>query len=663
MGRRLHPLWGIFVAILLLIPGMGAATAQARLLSDQDRERYGRALEAVERGTFDQALAEAEKGDSPPARKLVEWLVYSDAASEAGFHELAAFLDQNPHWPGMTALRRKAEAAMPEDLAAAEALLWFDKRRPVSATGILRYAEALEAAGRSEEATAQIRRAWTRHDLTEAQERAVLQRYQPILQTRDNVNRLDRLLWKRRVGPARRQARRIGYDYLALAEARLLTALRRKGAKEAVKKVPEALRDDPGLVYERARWHRRMRDYEGVIAYLDPPRPEAPYPKTWWSLRRWAAREAIERKDYEVAYRIASSHGFERGVGYAEGEWLAGWVALRFLDDAKLAYQHFTRLYHNVTTGVSRARGAFWAGEAAEAKGDTKWVKHWRRIAANLSATFYGQMAAERLGQTTLRVDLPEPPEPDDAAHKSFHQRELVRVVRVLGELDQADVQKRFFLHLIGRAETASDYLLTARLAAAQNRPDLAVRTAKAARNKGVILREHLYPAPRIEIVKDLDPRLVYALIRQESGFYTAAKSHAGARGLMQLMPATAKRVARRLKVSYDRRKLTEDPDFNLRLGQAYIKTLLERFDGSYILALAGYNAGPKRVDEWIVENGDPRDPDVDPIGWIERIPFSETRNYVQRVLESVPVYNARLAAEELAIRPEWIDAPYHGAL
>ena len=272
-------------------------------------------------------------------------------------------------------------------------------------------------------------------------------------------------------------------------------------------------------------------------------------------------------------------------------------------------------------------------------------------------------MAAERLGQRTLRVDLPEPLEPDDAAHKSFHQRELVRVVRVLGELEQANVQKRFFLHLIGRAEDASDYLLTARLAAAQNRPDLALRTAKAARNKGIILREHLYPAPRIEIVKDLDPRLVYALIRQESGFYTAAKSHAGARGLMQLMPATAKRVARRLKVSYDRRKLTEDPDFNLRLGQAYIKTLLERFDGSYILALAGYNAGPKRVDEWLAENGDPRDPDVDPIEWIERIPFSETRNYVQRVLESVPVYNARLAAEELAIRPEWIDAPYQGAL
>ncbi len=642
---------------------MEAATAEVRLLSEQDRASFGRALKSVERGKFDQALAEAEKGESPLARKLIEWLVYSDAASEAEFDRIVAFLDQNPHWPRATALRRKAEEAMPEDLAPAEALLWFDKRRPVTATGLLRYAEALEEAGRGEEATMQIRRAWTRHDLTVEQERALLKRYQPVLRARDNVNRLDRLLWKRRVEPARRQARRIGYDYVALAEARLLTALRRKGAKEAVAKVPEALRDDPGLVYERARWHRRMRDYEGVIAYLDPPRPEAPYPRTWWSLRRWAAREAMERKDYEVAYRIASSHGFDRGVGYAEGEWLAGWVALRFLDDAKLAYQHFTRLYHNVTTAVSRGRAAFWAGEAAEAKGDAKWVKHWRRIAANLSATFYGQMAAERLGQRTLKVDLPEALEPDDMAHKSFRQREMVRVIRVLGELDQADVQKRFFLHLIKRAENATDFLLTAELAAAQNRPDLALRTAKAARNRGIILRDHLYPAPRIEIVKDLDPRLVYALIRQESGFYTAAKSHAGARGLMQLMPATAKRVARRLKVSYDRRKLTEDPDFNLRLGQAYIKSLLERFDGSYILALAGYNAGPRRVDEWIAENGDPRDPNVDPIGWIEKIPFSETRNYVQRVLEAVPVYNARLAAEELAIRPEWIDAPYRGAL
>ncbi len=658
MGRNTNPLCGILCAAGIAVLALAVTPAEARLLSDKDRALYTKAFEAMEKGKPEQALKHGKKAKAELPRKVLAWMTYTQEIGKPSFAEIAQFLDQSPQWPRLTPIRRFAEAVMPKDLPTQEVLLWFEKRPPVSAEGLLRYAEALEEVGRTAEATILIRQAWTRHVLTERQEFALFDRYEKILQERDQINRLDRLLWTRRGAPARRQARRIGYDHLALAEARLLTGLRRKGAKAAVKKVPDGLRDDPGLIYERARSHRRKRDYENVVALLDPPRPEAPYPKTWWPLRRWAVREAIEQGDYQVAYRIASGHGFDSGVGFAEGEWLAGWIALRFLDQSKQAYQHFTVLFQKVTTPVSRSRGAFWAAEAAEAKGDPKWVRHWRRIAANFSATYYGQLAAERLGQTTLTVNLPDASLPTEADHRRFHKQELVKVIRLLGELEQAKLQKTFLLHLSRQAETEADFALTADLATEQERPDLALRVAKRARNKGIILSDRLYPTPQIPISEELDPRLVYALIRQESGFYTDAKSRVGASGLMQLMPATAKRVARRLKMSYKRSRLTEDPEYNLRLGQHYIRSMLDRYKGSYVLALAAYNAGPKRVDQWLKRNGDPRNPQVDKITWVEKIPFPETRNYVQRIMEAIPVYNTQLASQNLATHTDWIDAP-----
>ena len=386
--------------------------------------------------------------------------------------------------------------------------------------------------------------------------------------------------------------------------------------------------------------------------------PGAPYPEFWWPLRHWSARTALNNQDYDVAYRLASNHGFSRGLGFAEGEWLAGWIALRFTKQPAKAHGHFMRLFNGVSTPVSRARGAYWAGEAARAMGDEDKAASWYQHGANHMSTFYGQLAAKRLGRP-ITAALPRSTEPLPGERQEFARRELVQIVRLLGQLEQNYTKKRFLDRLRKLATTASEYALTAELALEQGRPDRALRTAKDARRAGLILPEHLYPLPPLPETEGLDRTLLLAVIRQESQFYSQVVSGAGARGLMQLMPGTAKRVARKLKIPYRRRKLTEDPAYNMRLGTAYLSQMLDRYDGSRLLALAAYNAGPGRVDRWIKRFGDPRKPGGDAVDWGERIPFNETRNYVQRILEAVPIYDLRLANRKVDLPLDWATAGF----
>jgi soluble lytic murein transglycosylase len=373
--------------------------------------------------------------------------------------------------------------------------------------------------------------------------------------------------------------------------------------------------------------------------------------------------------DISIAYRIAAGHGLEQGLGFAEGEWLAGWLALRSLDRPGVAYRHFEHLSQGVSSPISLARSAYWAGEAARAlaahgaqgatasaEGGAKggnWLAKaddWYLKAAKHGTTFYGQLAARRLGHAVAietQGETAAGPAPGAAARAAFEGREMVQAVRLLGELGQTKLHKRFLLRLKALAEDAEDFVLVAELARQQGRPDIAVRVAKEARKAGVLLFDDLFPSRRLPETKSPEPALVLAVIRQESAFYTGAISGAGARGLMQIMPATARRVARQIKIRYSRKKLLSDPEYNLRLGRAYLAGLTEKYDGSYILALAAYNAGPARANRWMRDFGDPRTPEVDPVDWIESIPFNETRNYVQRILESLVVYRKTLGVPD----------------
>ncbi|WP_193371180.1 lytic transglycosylase domain-containing protein [Pelagibius marinus] len=628
-----------FVSLLAAAAApLPASAAAGEKLTASDRQLYASALTLFENGQYDRALALARQGKHSLAAKIVTWRDLGRRDSGRSFAEISAFLEANPGWPGLYGLYRNAEEVLPDTLSAAQVLAWFGERLPITGHGALRHAGALWDNGQRDRARTAARHYWVTIDFDSQEEDAFRKRFRAVLTKEDEIDRLDRLLWDHRTTAARRQVQRVPPGPAALARARLALIGNRPGVDALIGRVPSHLSNDPGLTYERAVWRQRRGRLEGVVELLDSLPAGMPEGPAWWRLRNWVVWRALDRNDFDLAYRISARHGHDEGVAFAEGEWLGGWLALRYLKKPTVAYDHFVRLHDGVSSDISKSRGAFWAGEAASELRRTQDARQWYEKAAAYSATFYGQLASQRMGverQPVLQA-MPAMPAPRRAL---FETNELVAAIRLLGELDQPRLQNLFFARLRQDAEDDFDHRLIIELANSVERQDLAIRTAKTARRNGHDLHLMLYPRRALPVGPAPEAALVLAVMRQESEFYPKARSPVGALGLMQLMPATARHTARGLGIPFNRDRLTSDPDYNLRLGQAYLKELLEQFDGSYILALAAYNAGPSRAERWIKEYGDPRDPKVDAVNWIERIPFSETRNYVQRILESLVVY------------------------
>jgi soluble lytic murein transglycosylase len=642
----------VTAAALLLTLAVPAAAEEVPLPAEPPaRALVAHAFGAIEAGDYARARALTARLDDPLLAKTLTWFRLTERRTGGRYGDYLAFLRENPDWPRQRTLRHRAEGLMPAELSAAAMRLYFAQHPPVSAYGAERYADALSAAGQTDRARALLRETWLTGDFPAEDERRFAERYADLLTPELQRQRLDRLIWDGRLSDAARQADRVDAAYRALAVARLHLARMESGVDAAIAAVPDALRTDPGLVYERARWRQRKGRHADVVALLDPPIADAPHAAQWWEVRHWAARRALDRGDISVAYRIARHHGLDAGIGFAEGEWLAGWIALRWLREPATALPHFTRLYHGVTTPVSRARGAYWAGRAAEAGGAAEDARLWYETAARNLSTYYGQLAAERLSADFF-LALPLPPEPTALAARAFAADELVRAVKTLARHGHADRIEPLFDALVDRAITRERAQLATDLAANLGRPDLAVRAARQVRRTGIILPDHLYPViplPERAALEDGTAALVLAIVRQESGFDPTAVSRAGARGMMQLMPATAREMARSLDLDPDRHSL-DDPAFNLLLGSAYMNRLVRRYDGSLLLAVAAYNAGPGRVGGWLKRYGDPRTAAVDPVDWVETLPFAETRNYIQRVFEGLTVYRHRMAPTQVAI-------------
>ncbi len=639
IGKSVLAISLAFVSLLALaaVPSPASAAAGERLTA-ADRQLYASALTLFENGQHDRALALARQGNHALAAKIVTWRDLGRRDSGHSFAEISSFLEANPGWPGLYALYRNAEEVLPDTLSAAQVVAWFGERLPITGHGALRHAGALWDSGQRDRARTAARQYWVTVDFDSQDEDAFRKRFKTVLTKEDEIARLDRLLWDHRTTAARRQIQRVPPGPAALARARLALIGNRPGVDALIGRVPSHLRNDPGLTYERAVWRQRRGRLEGVVELLDILPADTPENSAWWRLRNWVVWRALDRNDFNLAYRVSAKHGNDEGVAFAEGEWLGGWLALRYLKKPEVAYDHFVRLHDGVSSDISKSRGAFWAGEAASELRRMEGARQWYEKAAAYPATFYGQLASQRLGveREPVLEALPAMPAPRRAL---FETSELVAAIRLLGELEQPRLQNHFFARLRQEAADEFDHRLIIELANNVERQDLAIRTAKTARRNGHDLHLLLYPRRALPVGPAPEAALVLAVMRQESEFYPKARSPVGALGLMQLMPATARHTARGLGIPFNRDRLTSDPDYNLRLGQAYLKELLERFDGSYILALAAYNAGPARAERWIKEYGDPRDPKVDAINWIERIPFSETRNYVQRILESLVVY------------------------
>lgn len=640
----------VLMAALALLPR--AVVAETERLTAADLQLYRSAFAAADKDRWAEARRLAGQARNPLPGKVIQWLDLTRPGPGRSFEEYRLFLKQNPHWPGQTTLLAQAERAMPDSLPVDQVLQWFGEREPLTIQGTMQLARALLARRLEKQAVALIRRGWVQLSVSKDDEKAFLARYGRYLRAQDHVARLDRLLWDEQQDAARRMMPRVDSAHQLLAEARLRLMTMDPGVDGAVRRVPRELMRDPGLLYDRARWRRRKGLYEEVAELLDPPPVNVPRPELMWPEKEDAARRALARGDVSVAYRLASSHDTTDGLSFAEGEWLAGWIALRFLEDRKVAYEHFTRMFAGVSTSISRSRAAYWAGRAAEDMGELALAQSWYDRAAQNLTTYYGQLAAHRLGRTDA-FRFPPLPEPGKDEQARFAKRELVRIVRLLKQLDQLDRARPFLLRMADDARTPEEGRLVADLAQETDRDDLAVAVAKSLRLKGTELVEYLYPLRRIPDGSGPEKGLVLAVMRQESAFAVDAVSPAGARGLMQLMPSTAKHVASQLKLAYSKERLIDDPHYNVVLGRAYLDELVRSFRGSYVLAIASYNAGPSRAVEWVRQYGDPRDYGIDVVDWIESIPFPETRNYVQRVLENLQVYRHRLGDTQVALSLE----------
>ena len=574
---------------------------------------------------------------------VLQWLRLVHSGEDIQFNEIKTFLDAHPVWPKRGKLLSRAEVKLDDKVDLAIRLAWFDINPPRTTKGRLTWIKTLNQAGRSEDHRAAVRYTWLESRFSRSQQRSFLRKYGKHIEPKLHWNRLDRLLWLGRTSAARTTMPLVSKKRRHLAEARIRLRRMSGGVDEAIRRVPVALRSDPGLIYERLRWrHRRgMKDKARDLLWDVPVEQEFPY--LWWRERARQVRYALDEGRVDDAYLLAASHIQREGRALADAQWHAGWVALRFNDKTREAAHYFAALYAGVTTPISRARGAYWAGRAMEASGTKTEANKWYRLAMRHPTTFYGQLASDKL--PSIIRSLPKEPITRAQAFDDVNLNPLAETVQALWDVGQIKLSRTFLRTLALAANTRNDAAAIAKLAHSLGQTDIAVYAARHAARRGFILIGAGYPIITLPPGSELEPALTHAIIRQESGFDESARSRAGALGLMQLMPRTARQVSKGLKLRYSRARLTTEPTYNIRLGSRYLQTQLNDFNGSYVLALAAYNAGPHRVRRWIKERGDPRQPGVDVIDWIERIPFSETRNYVQRVLEGLHVYRLRFGA------------------
>jgi len=490
---------------------------------------------------------------------------------------------------------------------------WFETHGGArSGAGHIIYAKALEALGRDADALAEVRTAWHSRTLTKDLSQRTYTKYKSDLSQLDHRKRADFLLWSRQTSAATRMKPLLTPDWRALTEARIRLIRRGKGVDGAVNAVSRELQEHPGLLFDRAQWRRKARMTNRVAPLLrkiDGADVPAAGRGRLWKERNIQVRSALKAGDWSLAYDLSAPHGMDKGRDFAEAEWNAGWIALRHQGNAERALEHFEFLEQGVGTPISLSRARYWRGRAHEAMNDGPGAKAAYAEAAKHRFTYYGQLAAEKA--MTGTIELPDSYSVTDEDRKNFSDRSQVKALRLFAENGWDASFRKFAYHLDDQLTQAQDFELLAELGREYHYADIGVRGAKAGLAKGVVAPDAAYPLVNYTLLRQpqVERSLMLALSRQESEMNPAAISHANARGLMQFVPRTARAEARK------------------------------------------YNAGASRPKRWIGEYGDPRRGEVDPVDWVEFIPFSETRNYVQRVLENTQVYRQRLSGEPEEIK------------
>ncbi len=649
-------------------------------LSAPDIKRIKDAFKMVYKGDMVGAMQKRSGIKDPVGRKLVTWYRLRSQDSQAGARQIEDFRLANPDWPDQKRLRRRAEEALFFGAEPPAAIIsFFATEPPRYAAGKASLAGAHIAQGRADAALPLIRSAWRQHDLDDRTERAIAKRFAKELTTEDHNWRLNRfLLNDSRYGrPGRLKRAKKVAKYLRgidrkKADIRLTIwrsyskrrrSARLKAASKLIKKLPSEGPADWGLFFHKVQMTRRRGRHEEAWKMLLSAPVEAEkvyYPDHWWIERRVNAYDALYRKKYEIAYQIVARTGPLSVNERNESAFMAGWIALRFLNRPKQALEHFDALAQSADGPRSRSRAAYWQGRTYQDLGRQDEARKHFEKSANEFNTFYGQLARQTLKPDGRELTIEPPVVPSQDVIDSFVERDGLKALMIVHQARNRSVMRRFLLHYRRHFKTEQEMVLAAHLAKSLGDTQMAVRTGKTGIGRGFNLARYAYPTHAMPKFKPLRPSpetpMLYALARQESEFNTLITSIAGARGVLQVMGVTARHVCRDYKIkcgsrAHLKRRLSNDPPFNASLASAYIGDRKDEFGGSYILTFAGYNAGPGRARYWIRKNGDPRDPDIDPIDWIELIHIKETRHYVKKVMANLQIYRARLGDHKNALR------------
>jgi peptidoglycan lytic transglycosylase len=627
-------------------PVTPAAVAATSTTSQADKDALENVIELLRKRKPDDATQANAAITDPVARKLGEWLILRSDGNNVTVERYRAFLSANPSWPSQTFLRRRLEAALWDDKRDDAAIWsWFENESPVSAKGRMALAKVMIGRGDRNNAERLVRQAWREDPMSEDTESNALDMFGAFLTAGDHKARMDTLLYGTdNEAAGMRAAKRLGSGHVALAKAR--SAANRKGGnlKALLDAVPRELHSDPGYLFAKIQLLRRDEKFaEAAQLMMSAPKEPARLHNLdeWWIERRLLARKMIDTNEFRTAYLIARDAALPaKDIYKTEQEFTAGWIALRFLNDAGLASQHFARIGVGSVNPTALARAGYWQGRAAEAAGRAQEARAAYTRAAEQSTSYYGQLARAKLGLPQIELNAAPA-----ARGRSPERLEIVRAVQLLYELDEGEVAIPILADmgengdpeaLVGLGE------LTGRYTDARGM----LLMGKAALNRGLPFDFYAYPVNGIpsfkQIGPEVEPSIVYAIARQESAFNPTVVSPAQAYGLMQVTPDAARYVCKRHGATYDLARLKNDSSYNATLGAAELGGLLEDYRGSYIMTFAAYNAGRGSVKKWIERYGDPRDPKVDAVDWVELIPFSETRNYVQRIMENLQVYRAR---------------------
>ncbi|MDA7477826.1 lytic transglycosylase domain-containing protein [Candidatus Pelagibacter ubique] len=637
----------------------------SKYYSQKDYDIAKKSIQAMEKSQWTTALKNSKKAKDKSIYNFIQWRHLLTTGNQATFYDYMTFIQNNKDYPRISRIKYLAEQKLSTDKISPKKIInWFGVDEPLSGYGMLVLGESFIQTGDSENGIALIKKGWITAELSRANMKSLSKKYRKYLDSKDYINRADYLAWENKYWDLKRMLPYLPKDYQLLYTARQILMSKSYGVDQAIKNVPQKFKNDAGLNHDRLKWRRKRGRIDSSLEILSSIKNNKDYlvrPDKWWVERAIMTRALIYKNKYETAYKVASQHSLDKGSEFAEAEWLSGWIALSFLNDPILAIDHFNNFYQNVSYPISLARGAYWLGRSYEKIGDKRQSEDWYREATKYLTTYYGQLAFLKINPSQ-NFELEEQADVKDDYRKYFYNKELVKITHLLNELNKDKYTKNILRHLANDNIASGSEILAAELATNISRYDFAIQVSKLASYEKRFHNTFNYPI--ISVPQYVNGRkipetaFILSLIRQESEFDMRANSHVGAQGLMQIMPYTAKLVAKQAKLPYSKSRLTSDPEYNINLGSHYIAGLILQYDGAYPFATAAYNAGPKRVKHWKKINKDPQKKQIDFVDWVELIPFKETRNYVQRVMENYNVYRYILEKKPIKMKDFFKDQP-----